>query len=251
VVLKRGEALRQPILAPDVELELIRAFKQDGDEAAIEAICRSYARLCYSIASLYTKDESRMEDLAQDGSFGVRRAVEMYDPSRGTKFSTYSRLWIKNFIAMGVSTALNDITVPARAFMDARMGRMEQGRNDSAVFASQPFVMIDAPWGEDGTGSVLDMHVREETTPEILLGREDMQRHMRSVIAGALGSLSEREADVIRRRKLQEVPDTLEEISDDYGVTRERIRQIEAVAMGKMKASLVESGFESKSFFQD
>ena len=249
VVLTRGAALRQPILAPDVELTLIRAWKDSKDEKALEAISRSYARLCYSIASNFTKDENRLEDLAQEGSFGIRKAVERYDPEKGTKFSTYSRLWIQNYIAMAAATVLNDITVPARAYLDAKMGRMEPGRNDSAVFAALPFIMLDAPVGDENVTSQMDLHVMDETTPESILAEGDLQATMRRVIAEALATLNEREANVILRRKLQDVPDTLEEISGDFGVTRERIRQIEAMAMQKMKDALVAGGVCADLFF--
>lgn len=251
MVLTRGAALRQPILAPDVELELIRAWKDRQDEKALESISRSYARLCYRIASQYTNDDDRLQDLAQEGSFGIRKAVEKYDPEKGTKFSTYSRLWIQNYVAMAAATVLNDITVPARAYIDAKMGRMEPGRNDSAVFAAMPFVMLDAPVNDENMTSQIDMHVREDSTPESLLAVEDMHNAMRRVIGKALSSLSERETNVIMRRKLQDVPDTLEEISEDFGVTRERIRQIEAMAMEKMKNALVDAGFDARAFFDD
>lgn len=250
MVLTRGAALRQPILAPDVELRLIRAYKENKDEKALEAISRSYARLCYSIASHFTNDENRIEDLAQEGSFGIRKAVEKYDPEKGTKFSTYSRLWIQNYVAMAAATVLNDITVPARAFIDARMGRIQPGRNDSAIFAAMPFIMLDAPVGDENVTSQMDLHVMDEVTPETILAEEDQQAAMRRVIAAALASLTEREATVIMRRKLQDTPDTLEEISEDFGVTRERIRQIEALAMDKLKAALIANGVCADLFFE-
>jgi RNA polymerase sigma-32 factor len=249
VVLTRGAALRQPILAPDVELRLIRAYKETKDEKALEAISRSYARLCYSIASHFTNDENRIEDLAQEGSFGIRKAVEKYDPEKGTKFSTYSRLWIQNYVAMAAASVLNDITVPARAFIDARMGRIQPGRNDSAVFAAMPFIMLDAPVGDENVTSQMDLHVMDEVTPESILAEEDQQAAMRRVIAAALAALTEREATVIMRRKLQDTPDTLEEISEDFGVTRERIRQIEALAMDKLRDALLTNGVCADLFF--
>ncbi|MBY3151202.1 sigma-70 family RNA polymerase sigma factor [Rhizobium laguerreae] len=249
MVLTRGAALRQPILAPDVELKLIRAYKENKDEKALDAISRSYARLCYSIASHFTNDEHRIEDLAQEGSFGIRKAVEKYDPDKGTKFSTYSRLWIQNYVAMAAASVLSDITVPARAFIDARMGRLQPGRNDSAVFAAMPFIMLDAPVGDENVTSQMDLHVMDEVTPETILAEEDQQAAMRRVIAAALASLTQREATVIMRRKLQDTPDTLEEISEDFGVTRERIRQIEAIAMDKLKDALVANGVCADLFF--
>lgn len=251
MVLTRGEALRQPILAPDVELELIRAYKEERDEKALEAISKSYFRLCYSIASMYTRDENRMQDLAQEGSFGIRKAVEKYDPGKGTKFSTYSRPWVQNHIAMAASAVLNDITVPSRAFMDARMGRLGDGRNDSAVFAAMPFVPLDAPVCDDNMTSQMDLHVREERTPESILELEDMQEAMGKAIETAMAALSPRERNVVARRKLQDVPDTLEEISEDFGVTRERIRQIETGALGKMRSALEQAGLDAALFFFD
>jgi RNA polymerase sigma-32 factor len=251
VVLTREEALRQPILAPDVEMAHIRAWKDVKSEKAIDAITRSYYRLCFSIASQYTKNPSQMEDLAQEGSFGIKKAVEKYDPEKGTKFSTYSRLWIQNFIAAKASSVLNDITVPSRAYIDAKMGRLPPGKNDKAVFAAMPFVALDAPIGDgEGSGSVMDNHVCDNVTPESILEADDLNAAMRGLVGEALSHLTEREVNVITRRKLKDTPDTLEEISEDFGVTRERIRQIEMTAMEKMKHILSRNGFDARRFFE-
>lgn len=251
MVLTRGEALRQPILAPDVERELIKAWQERQDEKALDRISRAYSRLCYSTAAKYTRDEHRMQCLAQEGTFGVRKAIEKYDPSKGTKFSTYLRPWIQNYIAMEAPRVLNDITVPARAFIDARMGRLPPGKNDSAVFATMPFATLDAPLDDENATPQIDMLLKDENTPERIVAEADFQLSVHANIERALSGLTPREMAVVRRRKLQDPPDTLEEISVDFGVTRERIRQIEADALEKMKIALMNCGFDAVSFFRD
>ncbi len=250
MVLTRGEALKQPILAPDVELELIRAWKENQDEKALEAISRAYARLCYRIATQYTNDPSRLEDLAQEGFFGIKKAIEKFKPEMSSKFSTYSRLWIQNYIAMAASTVLNDITVPARVYLDAKMGRLHPGQNDKAILASSPFVNLDASVSVDNPVSVMDSYISEENTPETLYMEANLNEKIKDFIHLAIKSLSNREADIIVRRKLKETPDTLEDIASDYGVTRERIRQIETDVMHKLKDILLEKQFKRSDFFE-
>jgi RNA polymerase sigma factor (sigma-70 family) len=239
------------MLAPLVEKELIKAWQTHGDEAALEAITRAYARRCYSVAARYTQDPHRQEDLAQEGSFGIRRALEKYDFEKGTKFSSYSLIWIQNFIALAASRVLSDITVPARAFNDARMGRMEPGRNDSAVCAVQPFVFLDAPTDAENETPKMDAHVWDERTPEALLADTHRTETIDKSVGSALANLSVREAEIIRRRRLQEHPDTLELIAQDFNLTRERIRQIEITAMEKMRKNLTCSGFSVQDVLRD
>lgn len=239
------------MLRPEEEEGLIQAWKLRGDIAARDRIVHAYARLCYRIASNYSKNPDHIEDLAQEGSFGILRALDKFDPERGVKFSTYSRFWIHNFIAARASQVVGIISVPSRAFIDARMGRIPPGRNDHAVAAAQPFVALDSAIGDSGGESVMDKMSCPRPTPEESVSEVTAQDAYRSAIAAAMASLSDRERSVVADRRLSDPPRTLEEISEDFGVTRERIRQIEMAAMSKLKSALVAGGFDPASHFTD
>lgn len=239
MVLSREDARRQPILEPDAELKLIKAWKERQDEAALEALTRSYARLCFAIASRYTRDQERIRDLAQEGSFGIRRAAEKYDPERGTKFSTYARDWVRSYVATSVPRTLGIISVPAKTYADVKSGRTGMEENRFAVMAVEGVSSLDAP-ARDGE---MSMEAREAAadieTPENLLGQRQTDDFLKKIVRKALKVLDKRERAVIERRKLKDPPDTLEDIAADFGVTRERIRQVEKNTLEKL-AKLLE-----------
>lgn len=249
MVLTRSSALAQPLLGPEREEALIRAWQTDRDERARDAIVRSYMRLCYGMAARYSRNEEHVADLAQEGVWGILEALNRYDPSRGVKFSTYSRFWIRNFISAAVARVCSPVSVPSRVYMDARMGRIPEGFNEAAIAASKPQVDLDAP----GDGKeVLSRSIEHDgPDPEEAAIAASLQESYAAAVSVAFEALSERERDVVRRRRLSDLLATLEEIAMSHGVTRERIRQVEKAAMEKLEAALVGSGFDPKAHFLD
>lgn len=239
------------MLSPEDEARFIHAWRHDRHVPSRDAVVRAYARLCYRIASRYSSNPDHVDDLAQEGSFGILRAMDKFDPSRGVKFSTYSRYWVQNFVAAKSAEVVNVISVPSRAFIDAKMGRIPPGKNDAAVAAAQPFIALDGPVGEPGGDSVIDRLVCPRPNPEEAAGEARSQDTYRRELTQAMSALSERERTVIAARRLSDPPLTLEEISESFGVTRERIRQIEMAALGKLAASLVRNGFDPAAHFRD
>jgi len=228
------------MLKPEEEARLIAAWQRDGDTAARDRIVRAYARLCYSIAARYSSNPDHVDDLAQEGSFGIMRALDRYDPARGTRFSTYSRNWVKNFVAASAAKVSTVVDVPARTFIEVRSGKAREGM-EAAVAASNPAVSLDAP-AREGEMDLLERLVSPEPDPEAAAGQASLERHHRMLVEKALAVLTERERTVVRRRSLTVVPDTLDHIAADFGLTRERIRQIEVSALEKMKSAIIAIG---------
>jgi len=251
LALTRSSALAEPMLSPEAEARLIQAWKNDRDEDARRAIVRAYARLCYHMAAKYSSNPDHVDDLAQEGSFGIMRAMDKFDPSRGVKFSTYSRYWVQNFVAAAAAATIGVISVPSRAYIDAKMGRLPPGKNDAAVLASQPLASLDAAVGDGDGGSVLDNVACPRPNPEDEAAEGSQQEHFRAAILKAMATLTERERTVIGERKLADPPKTLEEIAAGFGVTRERVRQIEVSATSKLHDALVRNGFDPSLHFRD
>jgi len=237
LVLTRRSASSEPMLAPREEARLIAAWQRDRDEGARDRVVRAYARLCYGVAARYASNPDRVEDLAQEGMFGLLRALDLYDPKRGTRFSTYSRMWIRSFVSNAVARVSTVVDVPSRTFLSIRSGRVEAGM-EAAVAASAPPVSLDAP-AKDGEVELVDRLASPDRNPEeIMDGITTREFHARLVEA-SLSALTDRERAIVVRRSLSAVPETLEEIAADLGLTRERIRQIEVGALDKMRRDLV------------
>jgi RNA polymerase sigma factor (sigma-70 family) len=226
------------MLKPSEEARLIDAWQRGRDASARERVVAAYARLCYRIAAQYARNDDHVEDLAQCGAFGIMRALDMFDPSRGTRFSTYSRRWVQNFVAANAGAVATVVSVPARTFIDVRMGRVPEGRNDPAVAASLGGVPIDAALpGTDGV-TLADRIACHRPDPEECAAASSSQRRRVDAIARAMLSLRSREREVLARRRLAEDPETLDDIATDFGVTRERVRQIEVAAIERLRAAL-------------
>lgn len=235
-------ALREPMMTQEEEASAFLSWHQKRDHRALERIVRSHARIAWSIAGRYTRNDANVEDLAQEGMLGIMRAADKYDPSRGIRFATYCRWWIRTFIATAAAQVETVVDMPARTFSDARMGRLPEGDQQKALAAASGGLSLDAPLG-DGDLSAKDLLPCPEPDPEEGVGRIGAQELWTDSLRRAMRGLKPREIDVLIRRRLSENPETLEQVAVDLGVTRERIRQIEVAALGKLRKALLHDGF--------
>ncbi len=230
-----------------------------GDASARQKLAEGNLRLVVSLAKHYTGRGVPIMDLIQEGNMGLMHAAEKYDHTKENRFSTYAAWWIKEAMQRAIDQQSREIRVPVhvaenmkRVQKAARELQQSLGRDATPAEIAQKLgdkteaevkdiisylqspVSLESPVGEDGEDSLGDLvEDRTETTPEeamnILARQEEVQE--------LLGSLTEREQQVIRLRYGlgEERPQTLEEIGSMLGVTRERVRQIEARAMEKLR----------------
>jgi RNA polymerase primary sigma factor len=241
------EAVETPLLTPAQEIELAHRV-QAGDEAAREHMIKANLRLVVKIAREYEDYGLPLLDLINEGNMGLMRAVERFDPTKGAKLSTYGAWWIKQSIKRALQIAQ---LRRAENQFEAKHGRpakdselaimLEVSEDDIAHWRESATVgttSLDAPLGNDSdSGRVADVipdeaaampwaNVSEETNAELI--RE------------LVGTLNAREQTILRRRFAMDGGDpvTLEEIGVDFGLTRERIRQLEAAALKKLRDRL-------------
>lgn len=247
-----------PLLSEAEERELGEKSAA-GDASARQKLAEGNLRLVVSLAKHYTGRGVPIMDLIQEGNMGLMHAAEKYDHTKENHFSTYAAWWIKEAMQRAIDQQSREIRVPVhvaenmkRVQKAARELQQSLGRDATPAEIAQKLgdkteaevkdiisylqspVSLESPVGEDGEDSLGDLvEDRTETTPEeamnILARQEEVQE--------LLGSLTEREQQVIRLRYGlgEERPQTLEEIGSMLGVTRERVRQIEARAMEKLR----------------
>ena len=253
-----NEAGRYALLTALEEVELAKRI-EDGDVEAKNRMINSNLRLVVSIAKKYQGHGLSLLDLIQEGVIGLIRAVEKFDWRRGYKFSTYATWWIRQAVQRGVANKSRTIRIPVHiADREQKIGRAERelvvklGRapTDEEISkaskvslkhlrevrqAARAVTSLDKPLGDDNGGSIGDLvgvaegGVEEEV--EISLTEDTLHR--------ALEALPEREQTVLSLRYglgLEE-PQSLEEIGRRLGVTRERVRQIEATALERLAVS--------------
>jgi len=253
-----NEAGRYPLLTAAEEVELAKKI-EDGDIEAKNRMINSNLRLVVSIAKRYQGHGLSLLDLIQEGVIGLIRAVEKFDWRRGYKFSTYATWWIRQAVQRGVANKSRTIRIPVHiADREQKIGRAERelmvklGRapTDEEISkaskvslkhlrevreAARAVTSLDKPLGDDNDASIGDLiggasgGVEEEV--EISLTEDTLHR--------ALDNLPDREQKVLSLRYglgLEE-PQSLEEIGRRFGITRERVRQIEATALQRLAVS--------------
>ena len=266
-------AMRLPMLELEHERELARLWKEERDERAMHELTSAHLRLVVSIAAKFRNYGLPMSDLVQEGNIGLMQAAERFDPAREVRFSTYAGWWIRSsiqdyvlrnwsIVRTGTTAAqkslffnmrrlrarINDIgagmTHESRQYVARELGvRMEdvesmEGRleaNDRSLNATI------ADGANEGTVTEWqDLLVDERDLPdeEVSDRLDGMRRH--NWIASALQKLNERELTIIRARRLNEDLVTLESLGHQLGISKERVRQIEREALGKLKGALME-----------
>lgn len=261
-------ALSLPLLAPDAERSLTDAA-QAGDRDAIAYLVHSHLKLGAKRLrfSLKTGDHAKVEDLIQHTSIGLLRAIDKFEPERNLRFATFAQWYVKAEVGEAIYKDLSGkVSVPHSALGKAIYGRLKQYRDEYAstpnkaaffkqlalIHDSSPAVVqriyetftshsvaLDAPLGNDGEYSqtVGDLLVDEhDYVSEALEATAEQQRA--AALYAAMHVLNAREKDVLIHRRLKEPHLTLDELADAYGVSRERIRQIEVRAISKVKAEL-------------
>ena len=251
------EISKIPLLTYEEEKKLALRIK-DGDKKAIDILVEHNLRLVVSIAKHYTGCGLSLLDLIQEGNVGLIEAAKKYDVDKGFRFSTYATWWVRQKIGRALSDQSRSIRVPAHiaelvSKIKKIMGTMTQelGRTPTeeeiakklnievdkvkvALDMSQAVSSLDVPVGEDEETTVGDLQA-DHSVKSLMTNLIDEAN--RQIIETVFATLNEREANVLRLRFGMNVNHayTLEEVGNELGITRERVRQIETRALRKMR----------------
>lgn len=269
-----AEIRKFPMLEADHEYQLASAWQKEGDRDAAQTLVTSHLRLVARIAQGYRGYGLPMADLISEGNVGMMQAVRKFDPERGFRLATYAMWWIKasiqeyilrswSLVKIGTTAAQKKLFFNLRR-TKARMHAFDSG-DLSPEQVQQIATQLDVPEedvvqmnrrmgaggeqslnapikNEEGEGEWQDWLTDEEQrSQEATLIEDDEKQKRLALMYSAMEKLNERERNILIQRRLQDEPKTLEELSHDYGVSRERIRQIEAAAFTKLSKTMAEA----------
>lgn len=261
------EIRKTPLLTREEEVSLMERIRE-GDQFAWELMVRANMPLVVSIAKRYSRKSLSLMDCIQDGYFGLFEAIQRYDETRGHKFATYAKWWIRNKIRRGLDDTDRTIRIPVyrleqmRKFASVRdtmrqklqrepsheetLQEMRVARTDAIrdSLKEQDILSLDSPIETEESDDEMTLH---EVVPHPANGVEErvvrgqFTHFLRERVRGAMDVLSGRQADIITRRFGLDgnEPRTLDDIGIELGLTRERVRQIEADAMILLRPRII------------
>ena len=262
------EIRRFPMLEPGEEFMLAKSWREHGDVEAAHKLVTSHLRLVAKIAMGYRGYGLPLAELISEGNVGMMQAVKRFDPDRGFRLATYAMWWIRaaiqeyilhswSLVKMGTTAAQKKLFFNLRR-LKGQMQAIEEGdlkpeqvakiaqtldvTEDDVVNMNRrlaaPDHSLNAPLRVDGEGEWQDWLVDERATQENeLADRQEMSRRS-AMLQSAMSVLNEREQHILAERRLKDNPTTLEDLSQEYGISRERVRQIEVRAFEKLQKAM-------------
>lgn len=259
-----AEIRRYPLLSREEEHRLAVEYKEFGNIEAAYKLVTSNLRLVVMIAREYQRAFSNLLDLIQEGTIGVMEAVKNFDPYRGIRFPSYAVWWIRAYIIRYIMhdwrmVKIGTTQAQRKLFFNLRK---EKEKLEAEGFTPGPKLLAqrlnvkegevvemeqrlfnrdlstDVPVGDDGEATLLDFLPDNKETPEERFAEAEYRRALREKIEEFAGTLKDKELVIFRERLLNEEPLTLREIGERYGISRERVRQIEEKVKKKLKEYL-------------
>ncbi len=264
-----SEVRKFPMLEPQEEYMLAKCWREHNDRNAAQKLVTSHLRLVAKIAMGYRGYGLPIGEVVSEGNVGLMQAVKKFDPEKGFRLATYAMWWIRasiqeyvlrswSLVKLGTTSSqkklffnLRKVKSQLNAYEDGdlkpeqiseiakRLGVPE----DDVVSMNQRMqgdASLNAPLSKESeSGEWQDWLVDDEIDQETALGDSQELDHRLDLLKDAMGVLNEREAKIFEARRLSETPQTLEELSQEHGVSRERIRQIEVRAFEKVQEAVV------------
>jgi RNA polymerase sigma-32 factor len=272
-----SEIRKFPVLKPEQEYMLAKRFQEHGDPKAAEQLVTSHLRLVSKIAMGYRGYGLPVSELISEGNIGLMQGVKKFDPDRGFRLATYAMWWIRasmqefilrswSLVKIGTTAAQKKLFFNLRR-MKNNLQAFEEGDLNQATLSkiatdlgvsedevnnmNRRMAMggdtsLNVPMREDGDGQWQDWLVDNEPLQDerVAEAQEDDMRHV--MLSEALDSLNDREKHILSERRLIDEPKTLEELSQVYSVSRERVRQIEVRAFEKLQKAMMRIAGEKR-----
>jgi RNA polymerase sigma-32 factor len=272
-----SEIRKFPLLQPEEEYMLAKRWKAHEDPEAARKLVTSHLRLVAKIAMGYRGYGLPVSEIVAEGNVGLMQAVKRFEPDKGFRLATYAMWWIRaaiqeyilrswSLVKMGTTAAQKklffnlrkaknkieaieegDMTPEHVATIADQLGVTESEVVSMNRRLSAPDSSLNAPLRSDSESEWQDWIADDTIDQETRMAEREELGERHQLLTGALGELTDREREIIEARRLQDEPATLEELSQKYGVSRERVRQIEVRAFEKLQTQMKRALVEKRS----
>ncbi len=272
-----SEIRKFPVLKPEQEYMLAKRLQEHGDPKAAEQLVTSHLRLVSKIAMGYRGYGLPVSELISEGNIGLMQGVKKFDPDRGFRLATYAMWWIRasmqefilrswSLVKIGTTAAQKKLFFNLRRMKnnlqafeegDLNPAALEKISTDLGVSKDEVTAMnrrmamggdtsLNVPMREDGDGQWQDWLVDGEPLQDERFAQDEETGMRHAMLSEAMGGLNEREKQILTERRLIDEPKTLEELSQVYSVSRERVRQIEVRAFEKLQKAMLRIAGEKR-----
>lgn len=265
------EVARFPMLTAEEERHLALAYRKKGDVEAARKLVTAHLRLVVRIAMEYRNAYYNVLDLIQEGSVGLMQAVKKFDPDKGARFAYYASLWIRSYILKYILDNFRLIKIGTtkeqkklfynlmreKQKIEALGFKADHKTLAKALKVSEKAVeemserlshgeyALDAPVGPDGEALLKDFIPVDQTPADERIAAKETRDILQNKLEEFARRLNERELHVFKQRLMADLPITLQEIADEYGISKERVRQIEEKILDKLKEFFKKQGIKA------
>src|ERR1700712_3631420 len=262
------EIRKFPMLEPNEEFMLAKRYKEHEDPAAAQRLITSHLRLVAKIAMGYRGYGLPISEVISEGNVGLMHAVKRFEPDKGFRLATYAMWWIRasiqeyvlrswSMVKLGTTAAQKklffnlrkaksnigaieegDLTPGHTTTLADQLGVTEREVTDMNRRLSGPDSSLNAPLRSESESEWQDWLADDTMDQETRLAEREEMGDRHNLLVGAMKDLTDRERDILQTRRLQEDPATLEELSQKFGISRERVRQIEVRAFEKLQKGM-------------
>ena len=256
-------SMGEPLLEREREMELARRWREKKDEGALHALIRAHMRLVVSIAARFKNYGLPMGDLIQEGNIGLMEAANRFDPARENRFSTYATWWVRatiqDYVLRNWSIVRTGSSASQKAlFFNLRRlkAKLKDEKDSTRMIAEElgvstrdvdsmsqrmsgPDLSLNSPLAEGEDAELVDFLPDERPNPEDIVVARKTGETRAQWLNEALLTLSPRERAIVVKRQMADEAATLDDMGRKLGVSKERVRQIEQKALGKLRAHLL------------
>jgi RNA polymerase sigma-32 factor len=271
------EVQHYPFVTEQEERKLAIAYRKHGDIEAARKLVSAHLRLVVKIAMEYRQAYYNVLDLIQEGNVGLMHAVKKFDPDKGARFSYYASWWIRLFILKYILDNFRLIRIgttkeqkklfynlmrekqkiealgfhPDRKLLSKALDVSEKAIDEMSRRLEQPEYALEAPVGSSGEAILKDFIAIDQKSVDDMIAAKETKNILEAKLKEFTGKLEERELKIFSQRLMADLPITLQEIADEYGISKERVRQIEERMIKRLKEFFKKQGIKAEMLYRE